>query len=103
MQVSKDQFYDTKYFSIVPMAFCYPGKGKSGDLAPRSECAEKWMEPILDKLPQRKLTLLIGQYSQAWFLKGIKKTPLPKQLKTGKNINLITLYCRILPLATIYG
>ena len=81
MQVSKDQFYDTKYFSIVPMAFCYPGKGKSGDLAPRPECAEKWMEPILDKLPQRKLTLLIGQYSQAWFLKGIKKNTLTETVK----------------------
>ena len=73
IHVSKDQFYDTKYFSIVPMAFCYPGKGKSGDLPPRQECAEKWMEPILDKLPHRRLTLLIGQYSQDWFLKGAKK------------------------------
>ena len=81
MQVSKDQFYDTKYFSIVPMAFCYPGKGKSGDLAPRPECAEKWMEPILDKLPQRKLTLLIGQYSQDWFLKGTKKNTLTETVK----------------------
>ena len=81
MEVSKDQFYDTKYFSIVPMAFCYPGKGKSGDLAPRSECAEKWMEPILYKLPQRKLTLLIGQYSQAWFLKEIKKNTLTETVK----------------------
>ena len=81
MQVSKAQFYDTKYFSIDPMSFCYPGKGKSGDLAPRSECAEKWMEPILDKLPQRKLTLLIGQYSQAWFLKGIKKNTLTETVK----------------------
>ena len=40
MQVSKEQFYDTKYFSIVPMAFCYPGKGKSGDLPPPIKCAE---------------------------------------------------------------
>ena len=81
MQVSKDQFYDTKYFSIVPMAFCYPGKGKSGDLPPRPECAEKWMEPILDKVPQRKLTLLIGQYSQGWFLKGTKKNTLTETVK----------------------
>ena len=81
MQVSKDQFYDTKYFSIVPMAFCYPGKGKSGDLPPRTECAEKWMEPILDKVPQRKLTLLIGQYSQGWFLKGTKKNTLTETVK----------------------
>ena len=81
IQVSKDQFYDTKYFSIVPMAFCYPGKGKSGDLPPRPECAKKWMEPILDKVPQRKLTLLIGQYSQGWFLKGTKKNTLTETVK----------------------
>ena len=85
IQVSKDQFYDTKYFSIVPMAFCYPGKGKSGDLAPRSECAEKWMEPILDKLPQRKLTLLIGKYSQDWFLKGAKKNNLTETVKNWQD------------------
>ena len=85
IQVSKDQFYDTKYFSIVPMAFCYPGKGKSGDLPPRPECAEKWMEPILDKLPQRKLTLLIGQYSQDWFLKGAKKNNLTETVKNWQD------------------
>ena len=82
IHVSKDQFYDTKYFSIVPMAFCYPGKGKSGDLPPRQECAEKWMEPILDKLPHRRLTLLIGQYSQDWFLKGAKKNTLTETVKS---------------------
>ena len=64
LQVSKEQFYDTKYFSIVPMAFCYPGKGKSGDLPPPPKCAETWMQPILEKVPQRRLTLLIGQYAQ---------------------------------------
>ena len=85
IQVSKDQFYDTKYFSIVPMAFCYPGKGKSGDLPPHPECAEKWMEPILDKLPQRKLTLLIGKYSQDWFLKGAKKNNLTETVKNWQD------------------
>ena len=85
IQVSKDQFYDTKYFSIVPMAFCYPGKGKSGDLPPRPECSEKWMEPILDKLPQRKLTLLIGQYSQDWFLNGAKKSNLTETVKNWQD------------------
>ncbi len=84
MQVSKDQFYDTKYFSIVPMAFCYPGKGKSGDLPPRPECAKKWMQPILEKVPQRQLTLLIGQYSQGWFLNSNKKTTLTETVKNWK-------------------
>ena len=84
MQVSKEQFYDTNYFSIVPMGLCYPGKGKSGDLPPRRECAEKWMQPILGKIPQIKLTLLIGQYSQQWFLNGTKKNTLTKTVKSWK-------------------
>tara|TARA_A100001037_G_scaffold58234_1_gene50390 strand:+ start:15 stop:605 length:591 start_codon:yes stop_codon:yes gene_type:complete len=84
MQVSKEQFYDTNYFSIVPMGLCYPGKGKSGDLPPRRECAEKWMQPILEKIPQIKLTLLIGQYSQQWFLNVTKKNTLTKTVKSWK-------------------
>ena len=82
MQVSKEQFYDTKYFSIVPMAFCYPGKGKSGDLPPRRECADKWMQPILEKVSQIKLTLLIGQYSQGWYLNDAKKNTLTETVKS---------------------
>ncbi|MCB0408516.1 MAG: uracil-DNA glycosylase family protein [Bdellovibrionales bacterium] len=68
MSVSKDEFYDTDLFGIVPMAFCYPGKGKSGDLPPRPECAELWMEKIFKNLTERRLVLLIGQYSQNYFL-----------------------------------
>ena len=84
LQVSKEQFYDTKYFSIVPMAFCYPGKGKSGDLPPPPKCAETWMQPILDKVPERRLTLLIGQYAQALFLQSDKKATLTETVKNWK-------------------
>jgi len=82
--VSQKQFYSTKNFSIVPMGFCYPGKGKSGDLPPRPECAETWMAPILEKLPKRQLTLLIGQYAQSWFLKSLKKATLTETVKNWK-------------------
>jgi uracil-DNA glycosylase len=81
MQVSKEQFYDTKNFAIVPMAFCYPGKGKSGDLPPPPICAETWMQPILDKVPEKQLTLLIGQYAQGWFLQSGKKNTLTETVK----------------------
>jgi len=81
MQVSKEKFYDTKYFSIVPMAFCYPGKGKSGDLPPPPECAEKWMSSILEKMLNIKLTLLIGQYAQSGYLKANKKPTLTETVK----------------------
>ncbi len=84
MNVTREQFYNTKYFSIVPMAFCYPGKGKSGDLPPPPLCANTWMSPILDKLPRRKLTLLIGQYAQGWFLNSQKKATLTETVKSWK-------------------
>ena len=84
MGVTKEEFYSTKYFSIIPMGFCYPGKSKSGDLPPRPECAETWMDPILEKLPTRQNTLLIGQYAQAWFLKSEKKATLTETVKNWK-------------------
>lgn len=67
--VSKEQFYDPKLFAIVPMGFCYPGRGKSGDLPPRPECSQKWMQLILTELRNVQLIILIGGYSQAYFLK----------------------------------
>ena len=67
--VSKTQFYDAGFFAIMPMGFCYPGRGKSGDLPPRAECAPTWHEAILTRLPRISLTLLIGQYAQHYYLK----------------------------------
>lgn len=61
-------FYDTQQVAIVPMGFCYPGKGKSGDLPPRSECAPTWHQPLLELMPDIRLTLLIGQYAQNYYL-----------------------------------
>lgn len=66
--MEKEDFYSEQLVAIVPMGFCYPGKGKSGDLPPRPECAPKWHQAILDQLPQIQLTLLIGQYAQKYYL-----------------------------------
>jgi len=66
--VTKAQFYDPTLFAIVPMGFCYPGKGKSGDLPPRPECAPLWHRKLFEYLPDIQLTLLIGQYSQKYYL-----------------------------------
>lgn len=66
--VDKEQFYDETLFAIMPMGFCYPGKGKSGDLPPRKECAPKWHEALWQQLPNIELTLLIGQYAQQHYL-----------------------------------
>jgi len=72
LNVSKEDFYNEDNFAIVPMGFCYPGTGKSGDLPPRKECAPLWHEQVLEKLPNLKLTLLIGTYAQAYYLKKRK-------------------------------
>lgn len=68
--VTRDMFYDPRRFAIVPMGFCYPGTGKGGDLPPRPECAPAWRAKLLSHLSQLQLTLLIGQYAQAWHLQG---------------------------------
>lgn len=63
-----EAFYDETKVGIVPMGFCYPGKGKSGDLPPRKECAPQWHEKLLAEMPKIKLTLLIGAYAQNYYL-----------------------------------
>jgi uracil-DNA glycosylase len=71
--VSRDEFYDPEKIAILPMGFCYPGTGKSGDLPPRPECAEAWREQLLRGLEEIKLTLVIGQYAQLWHLPDTRK------------------------------
>lgn len=68
MGMDEEAFYDTKNTAIMPMGFCYPGRGKSGDLPPRKECAPLWHQRLLDHLPQVQLILLIGQYAQKYYL-----------------------------------
>ena len=66
--VSAADFYDTARFALMPMGFCYPGAGKSGDLPPRPECAPLWHPHLLAGMKSVRLTLLVGQYSQARYL-----------------------------------
>jgi uracil-DNA glycosylase len=73
MGVDKAMFYDAARIAILPMGFCYPGTGKSGDLPPRPECAIAWREKLLAQMPNIRLTLVIGQYAQAWHLKDSAK------------------------------
>ena len=68
LEVDKEQFYDTKLFGLMPMGFCYPGKSRTGDLPPRPECAPLWHHQLLANMKRVKLILLIGQYSQKYYL-----------------------------------
>ena len=66
--VDENTFYKSGYFAVMPMDFYFPGHGKSGDLPPRPGFAEKWHSQLLHELPDIQLTLLIGQYAQAYYL-----------------------------------
>ncbi len=83
--VAKDQFYNAELFAIIPMGFCYPGKGKSGDLPPRPECAPLWHEKLLRFMPDIKLTLLIGSYAQSYYLSEKKEKTLTATVKKYKS------------------
>jgi len=68
MGIDKSTFYDETRIAILPMGFCYPGRGSSGDLPPKPICAETWRSKLISALPNIRLTLVIGQYAQAWHL-----------------------------------
>ena len=73
MGIGRGTFYDTSQVAILPMGFCYPGRGKSGDLPPLPICAETWRERLLETMPNLQLTLAIGQYALAWHLDSTAK------------------------------
>ena len=76
LHVDRDLFYNENRVAIVPMGFCYPGRGASGDLPPRPECSQTWHAKLLPMLGEVKLILLIGQYAQAYFLGDQRKKTL---------------------------
>lgn len=64
--VTADQFYDPRHFAILPMAFCFPGTGPSGDLPPRTLCAKSWRKALLDRMDGPRLTIVLGRHAIAW-------------------------------------
>jgi len=66
--IPREVFYDARRIALMPMGFCYPGKGKSGDLPPRPECAPRWRSALLGRLTDVRLTLVVGQYALAYHL-----------------------------------
>jgi uracil-DNA glycosylase len=76
LRMDRNAFYDEDNVAIVPMGFCYPGRGGAGDLPPRPECARTWHPRLLPMLGGVRMTLLIGQYAQAYFLGEARKKTL---------------------------
>lgn len=74
LELDKKTFYDPAKIAHIPTAFCYPGRGKSGDLPPRKACAPQWHKTIFDLLPDDRLIVLVGGYAVAFHLSDRKST-----------------------------
>ena len=84
LRLDRDQFYDERQVAIVPMGFCYPGRGRSGDLPPRPECAETWHDELLERMPRIELKLILGQYAFARYLGVSRKKSLTETVRAWK-------------------
>ncbi|WP_299607427.1 uracil-DNA glycosylase family protein [uncultured Aquimarina sp.] len=84
MGIDNETFYNPEVVALIPMGFCYPGKGKSGDLPPTKECAPLWHLKLLNQMPNVQLTLLIGAYSQNYYLGNRLKRTLTESVKNYK-------------------
>lgn len=81
LDIDKSTFYNQKKVALVPMGFCFPGTGKSGDLPPRPECVVAWHKQLIGALKGVKLTLLIGQYAQKYYLGASMKKNLTETVR----------------------
>ena len=93
MGIDARRFYDRSSVAIVPMGLCYPGRAASGDRPPRRECAPLWLDRLLAQLPRIELTLLVGAYAQAHFLRAAGHTSV-----TATTRNWRTHLPRVVPL-----
>lgn len=84
MGIDSAVFYDAARVAILPMGFCYPGTGQSGDLPPRRECAPQWRAPLLAAMPKLELTLVIGQYAMDWHLPEARGQSLTETVKAWR-------------------
>lgn len=82
MGVSNEEFYNPDNFAIVPMGFCYPGRGKGGDMPPRKECSPLWHDKVFGSIDNLELTILIGLYSQKYYLGKQMKANLTETVKS---------------------
>ncbi len=84
LNISREVFYDPRQIAILPMGFCFPGTGKSGDLPPRPECEPAWRKQLLDQLHSLELVLVLGRYAQLYHFDaaGLSLTELVKSWRS---------------------
>lgn len=79
--IDEETFRDETKISLLPMDFYYQGKGKSGDKPPRKDFASKWHIKLMNQMPDVKLIVLTGQYSQKYYLGKDAKKNLTETVK----------------------
>ncbi len=84
LAMDRNTFYSHPGIAIMPMGFCFPGTGSSGDLPPRPECAEQWHQRLLEQMPNIQSVLLIGQYAQRHYLEIKKSQTLTETVKNWR-------------------
>ncbi|NJN20453.1 MAG: uracil-DNA glycosylase family protein [Leptolyngbya sp. RL_3_1] len=90
--ITRAVFYDPEQIAILPMGFCFPGSGQSGDLPPRPECAPTWRQPLLDQLCHLEITVVLGQYAQRYHC-GEAQSSLTERVKAWR-----TYWPQVVPL-----
>lgn len=83
--MDRSRFYDARHIAIVPVGLCYPGSGPRGDAPPRPECAPLWHPRLLPLMPKIHLTLLVGQYAQAFYLGRHRRRTLAETVRACRD------------------
>ena len=84
LHLDREQFYDESRIAIVPMGFCYPGRGKSGDLPPPAACAPLWHDKLVRCMPALQLVLLVGSYAQQYYQSQTPAAVIPRETLTAR-------------------
>ena len=85
MGIDRETFYNSGKLAIVPMDFYFPGTGKSGDLPPRKEFAEKWHPRLLELMPDLELIILVGSYATKRYLHLKSSTSLTQVVRNYRD------------------
>ncbi len=83
--MDRDVFYDETRVAIIPQGFCYPGRGKNGDLPPRKECEQLWHPRLFAALPNLRVFVLAGRYAHAYHLGPRRKRTLTETVRAWRD------------------
>lgn len=85
MGIDREVFYGSNRMAQLPMDFYYPGKAKTGDEPPRKGFAEKWHPLLLKEMPHVETILLVGSYSQKYYLDKNRGKNLTETVRNYRN------------------